>query len=344
MPTTQGDSTEALPEPRPASGGWRFGLVELAVSGTLLWLIVRRFSFAELKGQVLQTDATALIVPFAIILASNLLGAVQWAWILRSAGLGGSLRRVLSVYFAGLFLNNFLLGSMGGDVYKIYRLGRGAGEMGRVAGATIVDRAIGLSALSMLALGAALAALRGGRVPLHMALLVLAFSVGIMACTGLLLHERFGEAASRRLEGLPLGPFAPRLGRLLGHLRDYRRRFNILNGAFVLSLVIQSSRVLAHYFVGLAMGWSLHPTDLGKFFLVIPILGLLVSLPVSIGGWGVREWAGVALFAPMGHAGQDAVTLLALTASLNLIASLVGGIVLLAHAVPAEALDRRRSA
>jgi hypothetical protein len=91
------------------------------------------------------------------------------------------------------------------------------------------------------------------------------------------------------------------------------------------------------------MGWQLQPADLAKFFLVIPILGLLIALPVSIGGWGVREWAGVALFAPMGHGGQDAVTLLALTATLNLGASLVGAAVLMARAWPRRSPTSRAS-
>ena len=74
------------------------------------------------------------------------------------------------------------------------------------------------------------------------------------------------------------------------------------------------------------MGWTLVASDLAKFFLVIPILGLVIALPISIGGWGVREWAGVMLFAPLGRDGEESVTLLALTASLTFVVSLGGGV------------------
>jgi uncharacterized protein (TIRG00374 family) len=318
-------------------GGWRLEAAKLAVSATLLWLILRRFSFQELKAQVLQTHGPALLVPFAIIPASNVLGAAQWAWILRGAGLGVGFGRVLRLYCIGLFFNNFLLGSVGGDVYKIYRLGRATGDMGRIAGATIVDRMVAMSALCTLALVAALAALGRGGLPLGLVLLTLGFSVGIVTVTGIVLHPRLGEALQRRLGRLPVGDWGPRLERLLAHLRDYRRRVQLLNGAFMLSVVIQASRVLAHFCVALAMGWSLHAADLGKFFLVIPILGLLIALPISVGGWGVREWAGVALFAPMGRSGEEAVTLLALTASLTFVASLAGAAALIAPPWPRPA-------
>lgn len=310
-------------------GGWRLEVLKVAVSAVLVWLILRRFSYAELRAHIVATDALALLVPFAIIVSSNLLGAVQWSWILRSRGLGIGFGRLLRAYWIGLFLNNFLLGSVGGDVYKVYSLGREAGQLGRVAGATIVDRMVALAALCTLALVAAAAALRSTHVPAGLAVLTLGTSLAIVLGAGVLLHERLGEALTRWVERWPLGRFGQRLARLLGHLRDFRRKPAVLNGAFLISLTIQASRVLAHYFVGQAMGWGLQPAELAKFFVVIPILGLLIALPISIGGWGVREWAGVALFAPMGHGGEEAVTLLALTALLTLASSLLGAAAML---------------
>jgi hypothetical protein len=229
-----------------------------------------------------------------------------------------------------------MLGSVGGDVYKIYVIGRSSGSVGRVAGATIVDRIVGLSALCALASMAALVEIARGTVPTGQATVVLAFALVILGSAAVLLHPRYGVAVARRVERLPLGSWGPRLARLLGYLGDYRNRTQLLNGVFLLSLVIQASRVVAHFEVGLAMGWSLHAVDLGKFFLVIPVLGLLIALPVSVGGWGVREWAGMALFAPLGHGGEEAVTLLALTAALTLVASLLGAVALVIGHTRAE--------
>lgn len=316
-------------------GGWPLGLVKLAVSVTLLGLVLRRVSLAGLEAQVRQTDAPALLVPFALILASNLLGAMQWTWILRSAGIGLGFGRLLRAYWVGLFFNNFTLGSVGGDVFKIMSVGRDAGTLGRVAGATIVDRAVGLVALCTLALIASVAELPRQRVPKEQALLVLGFSVLVLGGAALVLDPRSGGVVGRRIERL--GGVGARLGRLVGYLRDYRDRTRLLNGVFLLSLVIQGSRVAAHFCVGLAMGWTLQPFDMGKFFLVIPILGLLIALPISIGGWGIREWAGVALFAPLGHGGEEAVTLLALTATLTLVASLGGAVALVASGARSRA-------
>jgi glycosyltransferase 2 family protein len=316
-------SEDTQPAARVPGREWKLVLVKFAVSFTLLALIVRRFSWQELQAEFRQTHVPALLVPLTLILASNLLGAAQWQWILRAAGVANGFGSTARVYFGGLFLNNFMLGNVGGDVYRIYSLGRG-GSVAAVAGATVVDRLLGLAALCTLAAVAAVGALHGGHVPAGQALVVLGFGVAIMGTAAVLLDARTGEALTRWVAGLPLGRWSDRLARLLGHLRTYRQHPRVLNGAFLLSLGIQAARVVAHFTVGLAMGWSLHAPDLGKFFLVIPVLGLLISLPISIGGWGVREWAGMALFAPLGHGGQEAVTLLAVTALLTVLASLVG--------------------
>lgn len=297
-----------------------------AVSAVLVALVVRRFSLEGLRAELSEMSWSRLLLPFVIIAGSNLLGAMQWHALARAAGVVVRFGPMLRAYLIGLFLNNFMLGTIGGDVFKIYAVGRGSGEVARVAGATIVDRLIGLSALCALALIAAIAEIPRQRLPLEQTLVVAGFSLLIMGTAAILLHPRYGAAAARMVARLPLGRFAGKAERLLGHLQSFRRRPRVLNGAFALSLLIQSSRVVSHFCVGLAMGWSLHAADLLKFFLVIPILGLIISLPISIGGWGVREWAGVALFAPLGLGGHEAVALLALTATLTLVASLIGAV------------------
>lgn len=322
----------ASPDPelrrRRVGRDWGLAAAKVAISAGLLWLILRRFSFEDLKAQVLQTHWSALLVPFIVILASNLLGALQWGWLVRHAGLPAASRRLFGLYFVGLFFNNFGVGNLGGDVYKVYSLGRHESSLAPVAGATVVDRIVSAVALCALGFVAALLALARGDVPARVALVTVAMAVPILVVAAVLLRTNWSVALERRLARFGPG-FAQRLIRLVVAVRAYQERHVVLRGVLALSLTIQASRVFAHYLVGLAMGWTLQPADLGKFFLVIPVLGLIIALPISIGGWGVREWAGVALFAPLGRDGEEAVTLLALNASLTFIVSLSGGVWLL---------------
>ena len=321
-------------EPSSRRTAWIQAVIKIAISSFLLWLVLRPFDPAVLRAQVANTSIRALVLPFGIVLMSHLLGALQWGWLVRTSGLAVAPRRLAAFYWAGLFFNHFGIGNIGGDVYKIYALGKREGALGRVAGATIVDRVIGAAALCALALIAAGAALWHGTIPGPLSLWVLGVSALTLAAAAVVLHPRVGGQIERLLQRLPLASVGDRLVRLLGYLGEYRQRGGVLHGVFLLSLAIQAARVIAHYCVGLAMGWNLHASDLGKFFLVIPVLGLLIALPISIGGWGVREWAGVALFAPLGQSGEEAVTLLALTAMLAFAISLAGGAVVLLGGMP----------
>src|SRR5262245_46769197 len=133
-------------QPRILRSDWRLALLKLLVSGSLVTLVVRRFSIEGLRSELASTHWAALLVPLGLVIVANILGAVQWHWLLRAAGVAPGFLPALRAYFAGLFLNNFMLGNIGGDVFKIYSLGRGSGDVARVAGATIVDRMVGVSA------------------------------------------------------------------------------------------------------------------------------------------------------------------------------------------------------
>jgi uncharacterized protein (TIRG00374 family) len=319
-----GDTQAARPQ-RKFPGRWQ-DLVKLGVSAGLVVLVLQRVSFQELQAQLLRIRPSALLLPFVLIATSNLLGALQWGWLVRAAGVTSRRGRLLGLYLAGLFFNNFWIGNLGGDVYKVVSLGRTSGALGRVAGATLADRVIGASALCVLALVAALDSLVHGHIPAHVSLLVLACTVAAVGAAGVLLHPDWGRRLEAVLSRKPRGRLLERAARLLAYLGEYRERAGVLRAVFLLSLVIQSARVLAHYCVGLAMGWTLHAADLARFFLIIPLLGLVVALPISINGWGAREWAGVALFAPLGRGPEESVTLLALTAALAVVASLAGSL------------------
>src|SRR5678816_4878553 len=57
-------------------------------------------------------------------------------------------------YFVGLFVNNFLPSTVGGDMAKVYYIGRQHGYRA-VAASVVVDRVLGVGILAILAAGAA---------------------------------------------------------------------------------------------------------------------------------------------------------------------------------------------
>ncbi|MGH7681866.1 MAG: hypothetical protein ACRENN_07755, partial [Candidatus Eiseniibacteriota bacterium] len=85
---------------------------------------------------------------------------------------------------------------------------------------------------------------------------------------------------------------------------------------------------------------------LGYYFLFVPVLAALVSLPISLNGLGIREGAGVVLFHMAGLTKEQAFTLPFLTYLISVLISLLGGLIFVSRP-PRRALqsilERRRT-
>jgi uncharacterized membrane protein YbhN (UPF0104 family) len=57
-----------------------------------------------------------------------------------------------------------------------------------------------------------------------------------------------------------------------------------------MSVVIQSARIVTHFLLSRSIGIRISPLP---FFLIIPIIAVVSSVPISVGGVGVREQAAV---------------------------------------------------
>src|SRR5262245_43621448 len=88
---------------------------QIIISGLLLaWLI----SFArpsELIAAARNISPLALLVTLGLLAFANGLAALRQSIILRALGIEVSLRQMLALNWMGLFANNFLPSSVGGD-------------------------------------------------------------------------------------------------------------------------------------------------------------------------------------------------------------------------------------
>ena len=87
---------------------------------------------------------------------SNVLGSFQWFLLLKTKEIEISFFRVVSIYYVGLFFNNFLIGYIGGDAVRIYDITKCSGDSSKAISTVFFDRFIGFVMLTTLALAAAL--------------------------------------------------------------------------------------------------------------------------------------------------------------------------------------------
>ncbi|TVR06719.1 MAG: UPF0104 family protein [Salinarimonadaceae bacterium] len=271
-----------------------------------------------------QADIGLVLIALTIVQLQFLLSALRWRFTAQRLGLPLPFRRALSEYYVAGFLNQTLPGGVAGDAARAYR-NRAADANGRLGWraslrSVVLERAAGQIAFFSVAI-AGLAAwpfLVPTSAPDGVEALVAAPIVVLFVLSAIIALVAARAPRIIRSAFAELGP-------------DLRRAF-LDHGAWWrqagMSLAIVGGYVAVFAVCGAALG---SPIPAMGWFTVIPMVLLAMVLPVSIGGWGVREGAAVALF-----------PLVAVDASTALAIAILYGIVNLVGALPGLALVVRR--
>lgn len=296
-------------------------VLRVAVSALLLAYLIRLSAFNEIARAFSRINPLSLLGFFALYFASVFFASVRWRILLRAwdveAHLGALLRYILS----GLFMNNFLPGSLGGDAYRLYCGGRDTGRLEAVAATIFYERV--LSYASLVTLGLIALSIRGDLASDFTFWLLLG---GVfLALTGLTAISTLPVFGSWAEGFVSRFPFAERL-RLKDWVHSFRfkvRHPGLLGVVFLLSFLIQFTDIFAFRLVGAAIQL---PVKISDLLLFVPLLYLAILLPLSVNGIGIRESVFVLFAASWGITSADAVAYSLTVFALNLAGSLIGGV------------------
>ena len=298
-------------------------LVKILVSAGLLAFLFSKVSITQVFALVRELDAGYMTAGVLLFLASNIVGGYQWHVLLTSSGVRIPLHRTIRVYFVGLFFNNFLPASIGGDAVKVYDVSRIGSNVFQVVAVTVLDRLIGIFSLCLLASVSVIALLKYRSVDTLWPYLVI-FIACMIPAASFYFVKPLGRSM-RWIVRLLLPPSWGKGGsRMLDYLGEFRSRKTLILGLMLLSVVIQSMRVVTHVLVALALGVRIDPVVVGLFFVFVPLLSLAMIPPVTINGLGIREGLGIILFAGAGIGKTDAFAIEFLTYVVSVVISLLG--------------------
>jgi len=269
----------------------RLGLIARALISILLiaW-VVRKVNWTQLWGIVRTMEVSWLVAGFLCFLP--VLVIVSWRWRMLMAVHGVHLRfwRVFEFNMIGQFFSAFLLGTTGGDVFKIYYAARAVPQRkAAVAFTIIVDRVIGLIALLLFGV-----LLSFTQLPLLLS------TDGTRLATGTFYFFALGGAVASVLG--TLGPFILRNQTLRSFMKrlPYAHRGTSIFAAYETTARARGTNFLAllgsipSQICIVGMGYciiramQLTPPLLA-FCSILAMVNMLIALPVSISGFGLRE-------------------------------------------------------
>jgi hypothetical protein len=296
--------------------------LRIIVSGLLLAYLIRLSAFTEITRAFSRINPLYLLAFFLLYFLSVSLQAIRWKVLLKAWDLTQTFGILLRRLLIGLFFNNFLPGSLGGDAFRLYSGGRDTGKMETVAATIFYERV--LSYASLVTLGLLVLSFRFdlARDWIFWLLLggVFVALTGITAFSTLPAFGKWAEGFVARF------PFAEKL-RLKDWVHSFRFKVShpgILASVFFISFLIQLTDIFSFWVVGSAIQLPVKFTDL---LLFVPLLYLAILLPLSVNGIGIRESVFVIFSASWGITSADAVAFSLTVFTLNLAGSLVGGII-----------------
>lgn len=241
-------------------------------------------------------DLLLFLLGASCYFATVMIAGARWWWLLRVNGLAVSLAEALRLTWIGMFFNNAMPGSTGGDVVKaLYIMKHCPGQRVPALVSVIVDRVLGLASLAVL--GAIVVLFAFDRFT------ELAIAMwGVIAGLGLLAAVAF----SRRLRGVVrlkslLDRLPPKLAERLKLFDQavyfYRGHKRVIVASVVAGIgnhiVSVFSVVLIGDSLNIGMPWT-------EYFVLVPVINIVSAVPLMPNGWGIGDFMYQRLFATYG--------------------------------------------
>lgn len=291
-------------------------LLKAAIGLGLIVLVVRQADWPHLVETLRGTDLPlfgAACLAFVAAIAAN---AWRWKAVMDHIQVPMCWRDAMVGSFEANFFNQFLPSSVGGDSVKALRAYDAGATLGRALLGVVIDRAYGLWFMSL----AVVALVVGFPSPVVGAPAFPIIGIAsVMAAVGAVVAIGVGMLPLKGMIPRWLHPLWALVEGFAGVARSPARLFEVL-----LSLVISNAALLAAFMLcSQALGLMLNLVD-GALVMFAMLLASII--PVSLGGWGVREGVAVLLLTATGATAAQALGLSILFGLVMTVIALIGGI------------------
>jgi uncharacterized protein (TIRG00374 family) len=258
----------------------------LVITGLCTAYLIWKIDFAQTLHLLAHAHVGYFLAAVAIMIGTVWPMAWRWQQLLAVRGIHERLSWLTRAYFVAYTAGQLLPTAVGGDAVRIYETARRhTGRGGDVAGSVLLERALGGAAtLALAAVGFVLAL---GHYDVGAYLWIEGFFVlGTIVLAVALFSRRVRPLLAKTVPFLRLIRVERPIRAAYEGIHAYRDHPGLLVGVFTLTLAVQTIRVLAIWLAGRAVGVDLSPRP---YYVMGPLLFLVLLLPISVNGIAVRE-------------------------------------------------------
>ena len=241
------------------------------------------------KTSIMGMNIPLALAAMGVFLLSQLAVSIRWWLLLKVQDVRLTLTEAIRLTLLGIFFNNAVPGTVGGDLFKAYYAAKHTDRKAGVMVAVAVDRIIGLSEFAIMA-GVMLVLAWSLKLAPAAELKFPAFAVALLlgalvVAMIFLLSTRFRRVChlQKLYRRLPMAHHIAAAGEATGR---YRRRLGKLVEALGISFAAHVAFVFAALLIGKSLGI---PVPWHKYYLYIPLIYVIGAVPITPGGLGLVE-------------------------------------------------------
>ena len=289
----------------------------------------------ELKSAFAKLNILWLAAAVGFFLLANIVIGFRWNILLRAQHIDIPLSACMRVHFLGLFYNNIMISSFGGDLLRAWYITKFTHKRLEAAFSVLVDRMVGLGTLVLMAIcfyvlvpveddsgkldfsfdldiGAKLFQFRW--VLTGLAILIAAGITGV-----------FAHPHSRKKMHMLAATAMTAIKRVFVAIGLYCTKPGTMLSAAGLTFIAQSLPILGFILIGRSMGLDV---PIKYYFVFFPVSWVLAALPISPAGAGVLEGGIVFLFTRIPGVTAEQALVLALCQRVLFLAGSLPGIII----------------
>jgi glycosyltransferase 2 family protein len=296
--------------------------LKLLVALALTALVLYWSDPSQILAAVAGMDWRWLGAAVALVLVDRTLMAMRWIDLLvaLAPGTRPPLGAVIRVFFVSSFVSNFVP-SVGADLYRAYALSRYDVHLAESTASVLMDRALGvLSVVLVAAVALPFAAIEQRR---DLQILLLAMGVACSVAAAVVFSERAAGQVRSFSRLIPWTMIHRVADALTDAVRAYSNHHGAVTRVLALSVLVQIFRVLQAWCLGRGLGLDL---PISLYFAFIPLIVFIMQIPITPNGLGTTQLAFDRFFVPQGAAAPQVFALSVLFLGLGILGSLPGGL------------------
>jgi uncharacterized protein (TIRG00374 family) len=292
-----------------------------------LILFIALFCFLDLEGLgkiLLQTHTLLYLTAYVLYAGFIWIRAFRWQCLLKDLGLPFPLGNLIRIHLVGFYLNLFVPGSLGGDIYKIYDVKITQSKSLRPLFALLVERLLGIASLAGISFFSSYFFMN--QLPISPYLLMTVsgsiFALSLLSLVLLPHTKKILTAFSGCFSSRWKIPWE-KLSSLNALSFELRHKYSLYVRTFFLSLILQMFVLMIYYTIAHAVNVRI---SLWQVLIFFPLIDLTSMIPISVNGIGVKEALLVYFLKQNGIAPSFSMSLAILCRLMETLFALLGGL------------------